>query len=265
VEDFPGYGSLKNVAAMGMLLVEVVRTAFTRPYSWVPEAISEAALAFRRAWFPVFISQFLLSTGGAIAWFSPLVNSLGTIDRVASGTGQAWMREEGTWLAVMVVAAVAGSAMTADLGARKIREEIDALSVLGVSAVRQLVVPRVIALALVAPALGVVDLIAGDLPMYFIWPIYGDHNVTLSGFLENQFLVRWPIDLWWMLMKNATLGVFVGIVCCSKGLAASGGTEGVGRAVNQAVLISFLGIFIIADIGNVAFYSWFPDPTILRG
>jgi phospholipid/cholesterol/gamma-HCH transport system permease protein len=266
IGSLPGYRRLKEVGAMGRLLVAVLRTAVKRPYSWRAECMSEAALAFRRAWLPAVLGMVLIASGGAIAWFSPMVESLGTADRVATGASKAWMREEALWITMMVVAGVAGSAMTADLGARRIRGEIDAMSVLAVGVVRSVVVPRVIALALISPVLCILGVMAGDITMYALYPAFIDHNVTVRGYIENQMLIRWPVDLFFLSLKASLIGVLMGIVYCHKGITASGGTEGVGRAVNEAVLITIVAVFVIGDIGNLLFYNaLFPDYDLLRG
>lgn len=251
---------------MGRLLVAVVRAFFTPPFSWRAECANEAALAFRRAWLPASLGMILIASGGAIAWFSPMVESLGTADRVATGASKAWMREEALWITMMVVAGVAGSAMTADLGARRIRGEIDAMSVLAVGVVRSVILPRVVALALISPLLCVLGVMAGDLTMYLLYPAFLKDNVTLSAYIENQMLIRWPVDLLFLSLKSSLIGVLMGIVYCHKGVTASGGTEGVGRAVNEAVLITIVAVFVIGDIGNLLFYNaLFPDYDLLRG
>jgi phospholipid/cholesterol/gamma-HCH transport system permease protein len=60
-------------------------------------------------------------------------------------------------------------------------------------------------------------------------------------------------------------GVFVGVVCCYKGLSARGGAEGVGRAVNEAVLITFISLWAFGALWNSVFFALFPDVLTLRG
>ena len=144
-------------------------------------------------------------------------------------------------MTAIVLAGVAGTAITADLGARKIREELDALQVLGVDPVKNLVVPRFLALMLVT---GLFDIYA------LLFGIFGGVLATLrqrrsrsarSGptFFTNSSVV----DLWGSVLKCTMFGAIIAIVCCYKGMTASGGAEGVGRAVNQAVVIATLGVF----------------------
>ena len=140
----------------------------------------------------------------------------------------------------IVLAGVAGTAITADLGARKIREELDALQVLGVDPVKSLVVPRFLALMLVTGLFDVYALLFG---------IFGGILATLVNhepvgpFFATLFNNADTTNLWGSVLKTTLFGAIIAIVCCYKGMTASGGAEGVGRAVNQAVVIAFMGIF----------------------
>ncbi len=138
-----------------------------------------------------------------------------------------------------MLAGVAGTAITADLGARKVREELDALQVLGVDPVKNLVVPRFLALMV---ATGLFDIYA------FLFGIFGgilaelSRRAVRSGRSGRRCSTTPPTtDLWGSVLKSTMFGAIIAIVCCYKGMTASGGAEGVGRAVNEAVVISFLG------------------------
>jgi phospholipid/cholesterol/gamma-HCH transport system permease protein len=67
------------------------------------------------------------------------------------------------------------------------------------------------------------------------------------------------------IVRLELVGLFVGLVATYKGLSAGGGAEGVGRAVNQAVLIMFVGVWIINALANTAYLALFPEVTALRG
>jgi phospholipid/cholesterol/gamma-HCH transport system permease protein len=166
----------------------------------------------------------------------------------------------------MILAGVAGSAMTADLGARKIRDELDALKVLGVEEMRGLIVPRVVALTLVGPILGIITLITAWTATFVAVPIaFHDAIVTPAAFIESFKAFVSPLDMINFVVKTALAGFLVGVVSCYKGITSSGGAEGVGRAVNEAVLISFFGVWMINILFNTMFLSLFPSVTILRG
>ena len=149
------------------------------------------------------------------------------------------LREFAPLVCAIVMAGVAGTAMTADLGARKIREELDALVVLGVDPIKSLVVPRFLSLMLLTALFDIYALLFGTL---------GGVLVTISNgaqvgpFFSTFFSAATTVEFEGSLLKCAVFGAVIAIVCCYKGLTASGGAEGVGRAVNQAVVTAFLAI-----------------------
>ena len=164
----------------------------------------------------------------------------GALDRLGGFFVLASIREFAPFVDAIVLAGVAGTAITADLGARRIREELDALEVLGVDPIKNLVVPRFLALMLVT---GLFDIYA------LLFGIFGGvlatlvNHAPLGPFWATFFNNASTTDLWGSVVKTTLFGAIIAIVCCYKGMTASGGAEGVGRAVNQAVVIAFLAIF----------------------
>jgi phospholipid/cholesterol/gamma-HCH transport system permease protein len=186
---------------------------------------------------------------------------LGSIDRLGGFFVLASIREFAPFVTAIVLAGVAGTAITADLGARKIREELDALQVLGVDPVKNLVVPRFLALMLVT---GLFDIYA------LLFGIFGGilatlvNGATLGGFFATFFTNASTTDVWGSVLKCTMFGAIIAIVCCYKGMTASGGAEGVGRAVNQAVVIAFIGVFAFNYVFTQTLLATHPDITVIR-
>jgi phospholipid/cholesterol/gamma-HCH transport system permease protein len=161
----------------------------------------------------------------------------------------------------IIVAGVAGTAITADLGARKIREELDALQVLGVDPVKNLVVPRFLALMLVT---GLFDVFA------LLFGIFGGIIATLVNhqplgpFWATFFTNASIPDLWASVVKCTAFGAIIAIVCCYKGMTASGGAEGVGRAVNQAVVIAIMGVFAFNYVFTQTLLATHPEIAVIK-
>ena len=93
------------------------------------------------------------------------------------------------------------------------------------------------------------DILEG-LRAWRLWYLFGFNDVkmryrrsTLGPFWATFFNNTSTTDLWGSVLKTTLFGAIIAIVCCYKGMTASGGAEGVGRAVNEAVVIAFLGIF----------------------
>ena len=230
---------VRTIGAMVLLFRRTVGAALTPPYSYGAELVDQFLFALRLGWFPMILASLAFTYGPAGIEVGDFLNLLGAMDRLGGLFVIIVMREFAPLVCAIVMAGVAGTAMTADLGARKIREEIDALVVLGVDPIKSLVVPRFLSLMLLTPLFSIYALLFGTL---------GGVLVTLSNhaqigpFFSTFFAQASTAEFVAMFVKSTLFGAMIAIVCCYKGLTASGGAEGVGRAVNQAVVIAFLGI-----------------------
>src|SRR5204862_1041876 len=168
-------------------------------------------------WFPLLITTVAISDGAPGLQAGDFLTLFGALDRLGGFFVLASIREIGPLITAIVIAGVAGTAITADLGARKIREELDALQVLGVDPVKNLVVPRFLALMLVT---GLFDVYA------VLFGIFGGVIATLvngaplgpffATFLTNASIT----DLWGSVLKCTLFGAIIAIVCCYKGMTA---------------------------------------------
>jgi phospholipid/cholesterol/gamma-HCH transport system permease protein len=255
--------TLRSAGDMGALGVNTLRVAVRPPYPWLADAVVEGSLAFRRCVIPLALSVSAFMISLSVIVFGNLLHVLGATDREGGGMWIAFSREVCVWVSTMIFAGVAGSAVTADLGARKIREELDALAVLGVDRLRTLVVPRVIAMTIAAPVLGMVALAISQAVNYAAAP--GHIGFAPAIFRDSLVSNIIPLDLYASLLKYTIIGFFVGVVSCHKGLSSKGGAEGVGRAVNQTVVIAFFGIWLINSLFNLGYLTMFPETAVLRG
>src|SRR6266480_4340525 len=135
------------------------------------------------------------------------------------------------------------------------------LVLLGVDPVKNLVVPRFLALMLVT---GLFDIYA------LLFGIFGGivatlvNGAPLGPFWATFFTNASTTDLWGSVLKTTLFGAIIAIVCCYKGMTASGGAEGVGRAVNQAVVIAFLGVFAFNYVFTQTLLATHPEITVIR-
>jgi phospholipid/cholesterol/gamma-HCH transport system permease protein len=238
-----GYASLRGfvatIGAMGLLLRRTVIAALTPPYDYAPELVDQFLFALRLGWFPMIVASLAFTYGPAGIEVGNFLNLLGAMDRLGGIFVIIVMREFAPLVCAIVMAGVAGTAMTADLGARKIREEIDALQVLGVDPIKNLVVPRFLSLMLLTPLFSIYALLFGTLGGVLVTI---SNHAQIGPFFSTFFAQASVAEFEAMLLKSLIFGGMIAIVCCYKGLTASGGAEGVGRAVNQAVVIAFIGI-----------------------
>lgn len=180
-----------------------------------------------------------------------LLGELGAGDLSGAGTGLSVIREIGPMVSVLVVAGAGATAVCADLGARTIREELDAMRVMGIDPISRLVVPRVFAMAAVSLALnGIVSLVG--LTGSFLFSVYVQH-ASPGLFVANLTLLTGLTDFFISCFKALVFGTLAGLVACYLGLSAKGGPKGVGEAVNQTVVFSFMLLFLANSVITVAF------------
>ncbi|SES47559.1 MlaE family ABC transporter permease [Actinokineospora terrae] len=156
----------------------------------------------------------------------------------------------------LVVAGAGGSAICADLGSRTIREEIDAMRVLGVSPVHRLVVPRVVAAMAVAALLNGMVSVVGVCGGYVFNVVVQDG--TPGAFLSSFSALAQLPDLWVGELKALVFGFLAGLVAAYRGLNPRGGPKGVGDVVNQSVVITFLLLFFVNFVISVVYLRIVP-------
>jgi phospholipid/cholesterol/gamma-HCH transport system permease protein len=156
------------------------------------------------------------------------------------------LREVSILLTAIMVAGRSGSAITAELGSMQMREEIDALRVIGMNPINVLVLPRVIALILVLPLLAFLsDLMALFGSMMTLW-FYSD--IVPSVFLTR---LRGAIDFSTFfsgLFKAPFMAMIIGLVACTEGMAVRGSAESLGQHTTAAVVKS---IFLVIAVDGV--------------
>lgn len=264
ISRMPGWAGLQSAGELAALGVQTVRLVFTPPFPWWRDAIVEFSLGLRRCAIPLVLAMVTFAVGIAVLFVGRIVETLGTSDRLAGGLTIGFMREPAVWVTAMVFAGVAGSAMTADIGARRIRDELDALSVLGVDTIRALVVPRVVAMTLVAPVLGLVTFLISQVVDFLLIPVFYP-SVSFEAQLDTMQSFIYTADIMALCVKLPLCGFAVGLISCAKGLSTKGGAEGVGTAVNQAVVLMFATLWVINGLVNGAYLALFPSVQQLRG
>ncbi|SNR70531.1 phospholipid/cholesterol/gamma-HCH transport system permease protein [Haloechinothrix alba] len=252
----PGLGMLRETGKLFALGLDVARGFFQRPFQ-LREFIQQA-------WFIANVSilpTILVSVpfGAVIALhLGTLTRQLGAESFTGAVSVLAVVQQAAPVVTALIVAGAGGSAICADIGSRTIRDEIDAMEVLGVSAVQRLIVPRVLAAMLVAVLLNGVVSVVGVLGGYFF-------NIILGGGTPGAYLASFTLlaqlpDLWISTIKALIFGFIAGVVASYRGLNPSGGPKGVGDAVNQSVVITFLLLFFVNFILTAVYLQVVPPP-----
>jgi phospholipid/cholesterol/gamma-HCH transport system permease protein len=254
-------GLLGEIGDMMILTGKTLISAVRPPFTYGGELTIQFLFALRLCWLPLLVTSLCINYAVPGIQGGSFVELLGSIDRLGSFYSLASIREFAPIVCSIIVSGVAGTAITADLGARKIREELDALQVLGVDPVKNLVVPRFLALMLVT---GLFDIfaIATGIAGGVIATL--THHAPIGPFFATFISSGTTTDVWGSVLKCTMFGAITAIVCCYKGMTASGGAEGVGKAVNQAVVIALLTVGAFNYIFTQTLLATHPDMLTLR-
>lgn len=219
--------------------------------------------ALQQAWFLLSVTAFpavliALPFGTEISvQVGAIVNQVGAKSLAGAASGIAVIQQGAPMAAGLLMGGAAASAIAADLGARSIREEIDAMRVMGVDPVQRLVLPRFIAILLISPILCVVIVASAVLAGYSL-------AVTVNGVVPGSFWQSFgafasSTDLYFAIGKTVIFGMLIVIISSLRGLEAKGGPRGVADAVNASVVLGFVAIFITNLVATQVQSMFFPS------
>jgi phospholipid/cholesterol/gamma-HCH transport system permease protein len=252
---------LEQVGDMMILTGKTVSSAIRPPHPYGTEFVQQFMFALKLCWLPLLITTVAINYGTPGVEAGNFLVIFGAFDRLGGFFVLASIREFAPNVTAIILAGVAGTAITADLGARKIREELDALQVLGVDPVKNLVVPRFLALMVVTGLFDVYAVLFGLLGGVLTCLSFGQ---PLGPFFATLLTNASTTDLWGSVVKCTMFGAIIAIVACYKGMTASGGAEGVGRAVNMGVVIAFLGIFAFNYVFTQTLLATHPEMSVIK-
>src|SRR6202158_3387367 len=163
------------------------------------------------------------------------------------------LRELGVLIVAIMVAGRSGSAYTAELGSMKMREEIDALSTMGLDPVEVLILPRVIALVCALPILSFIGSMAALYGGGLVCWLYGgiDPDVFLQRLKEAISVAHFEVGI----IKAPFMALVIGIVACSEGLRVKGSAESLGKQTTTSVVKSIFLVIVLDGLFAVFFAS----------
>ncbi len=233
----PGLAAVGGFVRMCVLTARALR----RPFQW-REFIQQSWFLMWVAFLPTVAIAVPL-TVLIIFTLNILLAEFGAADLSGAGAALGAVTQLGPLVTVLVVAGAGSTAICADLGARTIREEIDALKVLGIDPIHRLVAPRVMASTWVALLLNgaviTIGLVGG-----FIFGVY-IQNVSAGAYVSTLTLVTGLPEVLISIAKALTFGLIAGLVGCYRGLTVGGGAKGVGTAVNETLVLCVVALFAI--------------------
>ncbi|ALE72164.1 ABC transporter permease [Pseudonocardia sp. EC080610-09] len=220
---------------------EIGKQSLRRPFQ-LRELIEQTWFVTKVSALPTAL--FTIPFGATIALLlGELTRQFGAQSQTGAGAVLAIVQQAAPIVTALLISGAGGSAVCADLGARTIREEIAAMEVLGISPIQRLVVPRVLAMGITAVVLNGLATCVGVSGGYFF-------NVIIQGgspgaYISSFSAIAQVSDIVVSEIKAFLFGIVAGVVAAFRGLNPPPGAKGVGDAVNQAVVISFVLVFLI--------------------
>jgi ABC transport permease subunit len=245
---------LDQVGALFALGLDTFRAAFRRPFA-ARELLDQFWFVTSVSWIPAMLVA--IPFGAVIALqLGTLTVQIGAQSFTGAASVLAVVQQAAPIVTSLVIAGAGGAAICADLGSRTIRDEIDAMRVIAVDPIQALVVPRVLACVLAAVLLNGLVSVVGVLGGYFF-------NVIIQGGTPGAYLSSFTAlaqlsDLWVGELKAVLFGLIAGLVASFRGLNTKPGPKGVGEAVNQSVVLTFMLLFFVNTVITMLYLELVP-------
>jgi phospholipid/cholesterol/gamma-HCH transport system permease protein len=188
------------------------------------------------------------------------IQKFGNEEVIGLIVSQSMCREMGPFITAIILTAMVGSAIAAEIGTMKVSEEIDALELMSINPIRMLAMPRIVALTFMTFALTILVNLVGILGGGFV--AKARLGVPFHRYLEyaqrtlhgRDLFGILPKDVYSGLFKAAVFGTVIATVACAQGFLARGGALGVGRAVRRTVVSSIMLILVLGYFMTAFFY-----------
>jgi ABC transport permease subunit len=246
--------ALDRIGEFFALGLDTLRASARRPFA-ARELLDQLWFVTSVSWVPAML--IAIPFGAVIALqLGTLTVQVGAQSFTGAASVLAVVQQAAPIVTTLVIAGAGGAAICADLGSRTIRDEIDALRVIGTDPVQRLVVPRVWACVIAAVLLNGLVSVVGVLGGYFF-------NVIVQGGTPGAYLSSFTAlaqisDLWVGELKAVLFGFLAGVVAAYRGLHTRPGPRGVGESVNQSVVVTFLLLFFVNFVVTTLYLQLVP-------
>jgi phospholipid/cholesterol/gamma-HCH transport system permease protein len=234
-----GEALLDQVGGMTAMALEGLRYTW-RVDRWWREFVDQAWFLTKVTSIPILLVAIPLGATISLQ-VGQLVAQLGAQSFTGTAVVVGLVREAAPIATALLISGAGGSAMAADMGARRVRDELAAMEVMAVNPVHRLVTPRIWAAVVVGVLLVSLVVVSGVAGGYFFNVVI--QGVTPGAFFNGATSLLVPTDLLVSLLKAAIFGFIAAVVACHRGMNCDYGPVGVGRAVNQAVVQTFIVVF----------------------
>jgi phospholipid/cholesterol/gamma-HCH transport system permease protein len=231
---------LFELQEVSLMLWNVLASLFRRPR--YPDEIVRQMDLIGVGSLPIVLLTGFFTGGVLVLQTFPTLESYGVHSETGRSVAVALIRELGPVLCALMVSGRIGSAISAELGAMVVSQQIDAMRALGTDPLKKLVAPRVIALIMMLPLLTVAadifGILGGGVVASYIYS--QDSNVFITS-VRNGISTN---DIIGGIIKPLFFGLVIGGISCHKGLSTKGGTVGVGMSTINAVVLSSIWVII---------------------
>ena len=247
-------GALTEVGTLFVIALEGLRYSWNvRKWWW--EFVEQCWFLARVTSVPVILGALPLGATVALQ-VGQLAEQLGAQSATGGAVIVGLVREVAPIAAAMIIAGAGGSAMTADVGARRIRDELAAMEVMAVNPVHRLVTPRLWAASTVSTLLASLVIIAGALGGFVFNVLL--QEVTPGAYFDGAVSLLRMSDMVVTLFKAWLFGLISAAVACHMGMNCAASPVGVGRAVNQAIVVAFLLVFALNYVITTVYFLAYP-------
>ena len=250
--------ALRHLGQLGLLAVEAAVSCLTAGIRPRPAFAQIVAIGIGSQLVVIVTGAFTGAVFAAQAYYK--FNELGLGSATGPVVSIAMCRELGPVLAALMVAGRMGAAMAAEIGTMRVTQQIDALRAFGVDPVDYLVVPRFLAILVSMPVLVAEAVWFGMIAARLLTvEVFG---VPAPWFDEQLLAHTKTADVVTGLLKGTVFGLLIVLISCHRGLHASEGAVGVGRATTRAVVETSLAILIGNDFLSLLLNRWLPTSAI---
>ncbi|WP_254431727.1 MlaE family ABC transporter permease [Gordonia rubripertincta] len=243
LREVPGQ-TVDTIGRAVILVGSVLRYVVTDTVSLklpLDEIISQMWLLLKVTTLPALLMAIPLGAEVSVQ-VGGLMNQVGASSLAGAASGLGVVSQGAPMAAGLLMSGAAASAIASDIGSRAIREEIDAMRVMGIDPVDRLVMPRFVAMIVIAPMLCVIIITAGVAAGLLI--SVNANDVVPGSFWQSFGAFATPTDIMFAIAKSLVFAAIVALIASLRGLEAKGGPRGVADAVNASVVLSVVAIFI---------------------
>jgi phospholipid/cholesterol/gamma-HCH transport system permease protein len=235
--------------------IEAVRNTWDVKHWWT-EYVEQCLFLVKVTVLPVMLVAIPIGATVSLQ-IGDLTRQLGAESATGAAVILGIIREASPLAASLLIAGAGGSAMTSDMGARNIRDELAAMEVMAVNPVHRLVTPRLWAAATISVLLVPLVIVAGIGGGFFF-------NVVIQGVSPGAYFgtassLLQTADLLTALLKAFLFGLIAGMVACYKGMNCDRSPVGVGLAVKQGLVITFMLVFFVNYVITTLYYVLIPQ------